>query len=87
MADTDVEHSHKAELQKTRRLAKRTCGHCGQPAAAMLPWGGQQVAICRSCQEKLDGPEATTPWCAFDEVHSRELRDHVPIAGILKYSR
>ena len=87
MADTDVDRSHRAKLQRTRRLAKRSCGRCGQPAAAMLPWGGLQVAICATCQEKLDGPEATTPWCAFNEVHPRELRDQVPIAGVLVEAR
>ena len=48
----------------------------------MLPWGGLQVAICATCQAKLNGPEATTPWCAFNEVHPMELRDHVPDAGV-----
>ena len=87
MADTDVERSHRAELQKTRRLAKRSCGRCGQPAAAMLPWGGLQVAICASCQAKLDGPEPPTPWCAFNEVHPQELRDQVLTAGVLIEAR
>ena len=87
MADTDVERYHRAELQKTRRLAKRSCGRCGQPAAAMLPWGGQQVAICASCQAKLDGPEATTPWCAFNEVHPFEFKSQVSAAGVLVEAR
>ena len=87
MADTEVERSHRAELQKTRRLAKRSCGRCGQPAAAMLPWSGHQVPICASCQAKLDGPEAQTPWCAFNEVHPRELRNQVPTAGVLIEAR
>ena len=53
----------------------------------MLPWGGLQVAICATCQAKLDGPEAPPPWCAFNEVHPRELRDQVPAAGILVEAR
>ena len=87
MADTDVERSQRAELQRTRRLAKRTCGRCGGLAAAMLPWGGQQVAICATCQAKLDGPEPTTPWCAFNEVHPRELQHQVPAAGMMIEAR
>ena len=87
MADTDVERSHRAELQKTRRLAKRSCGRCGQPAAAMLPWGGQQVAICASCHAKLDGPPPPTPWCAFNEVHPLEFQSQVPAAGVLVEAR
>ena len=58
MVGTEVERSHKAEQQRTRRLAKRTCG---QPAEAMLTWGSQKISICGSCQKKLDGPEMTTP--------------------------
>lgn len=87
MADTDEERSHRAELQKTRRLAKRSCGRCGQPAAAMLPWSGHQIPICGSCQAKLDGPESQTPWCAFNEVHPRELQAQVPAAGIMIEAR
>ena len=82
MADTDVERSQRAELQRTRRLAKRSCGNCGQPAEAMLPWGGLQISICGSCQKKLDRPEATTSWCAFNEIYPMDLRDQVPIAGV-----
>ena len=69
MADTDVERSQRAELQRTRRLAKRSCGNCGQPAEAILPWGGLQVAICATCQARLNGPEPRTPWCAFNEIY------------------
>ena len=87
MADIDVERSQRAELQRIRRLAKRTCGRCGGLAAAMLPWGGQQVAICATCQAKLDGPEPTTPWCAFNEVHPRELQHQVRAAGMMIEAR
>ena len=87
MADTDAERSQRAELQRTRRLAKRSCGRCGQAAAAMLPWGGLQVAICGTCQAKLDGPEAQAPWCAFNEVHPRELQAQVPTAGMIIEAR
>ena len=82
MADTDVERSQRAELQRTRRLAKRSCGNCGQPAEAMLPWGGLQVAICATCQARLNGPEPTTHWCAFNEIYPMDLRDQVPSAGV-----
>ena len=61
----------------------RSCGRCGLTAAAMLPWGGLQVGICASCQAKLDGPEPTTLWCAFNEVHPRELQAQVPDASIM----
>ena len=87
MANTDVERPHRAELQRTRRLAKRSCGRCGQPAAAMLSWGGLQVAICATCQAKLDGPEAPVPWCAFNEVHPLELQPQVPPTGIMIEAR
>ena len=66
----------------TRRLAKRSCGNCGQPAEAMLPWGGLQVAICATCQARLNGPEPRTPWCAFNEIYPMDLRDQVPTAGV-----
>ena len=82
MADTDVERSQRAELQRTRRLAKRSCGNCGQPAEAMLPWGGLQVAICATCQARLNRPEPRTPWCAFNEIYPMDLRDQVPTAGV-----
>ena len=87
MADTDVERSQRAELQRTRRLAKRSCGNCGQPAEAMLPWGGLQVAICATCQARLNGPEPRTPWCAFNEIYPMDLRDQVPTAGVLIEAR
>ena len=87
MADTDVERSQRAELQRTRRLAKRSCGNCGQPAEAMLPWGGLQISICGSCQKKLDRPEARTPWCAFNEVHPLEFQSRLPAAGVLIEAR
>ena len=82
MADTDVERSYRAQLQRTRRLAKRSCGNCGQPAEAMLPWGGLQVAICATCQARLNGPEPRTPLCAFNEIYPMDLRDQVPTAGV-----
>ena len=71
----------------TRGHPSRSCGHCGQPAAAMLTWGGRQIPICGSCQAKLDGPEMIPPWCAFNEVHPKELREQVPTAGILVEAR
>ena len=87
MVETEVERSHKAEQQRTRRLAKRTCGQCGQPAEAMLTWGSQKISICGSCQKKLDGPEMITPWCAFNEVHPLEVQPQVPAVGVLIEAR
>ena len=87
MAITNVEHANRAEQQRARRLAKRTCGQCGEPAAAMAPWAGQQIPICGTCQAKLDGPTTPEPWCAFNELHTIELRPQVPSAGLLVEAR
>ena len=53
----------------------------------MLPWGSQQIPICESCHAKLDWTETQAPWCAFNEVHPRELQPHVPPAGVLVETR
>ena len=45
------------------------------------------MAICAICQAKLDGLEATTPWCAFNQVHPRELQAQVPTARIMIEAR
>ena len=87
MAATNVEHSQRSEQQKSRRLAKRNCGRCSRPASRMLAWSGQQIPICDDCQEKLDEPKATSPWCAFNEVHPLELRPQATPAGILIEAR
>ena len=87
MANTDVERSHRAELQRARRLARRICGNCGASAEAMLPWGGQPVPICGNCQAKLAGPDVPTPWCAFNEVHPLEVRPWASASGVLVEAR
>ena len=87
MADTDLDRAHRAEQQKARRLARRTCGYCDRPAETMLPWSGQQIPICGSCQAKLDGPEAQPVWCAFNEIHPRELQAQAPVDGIMIEAR
>ena len=53
----------------------------------MLPAPGLQVAICGTCQVKLDGPEPPPPLCAFNEVHPLEFRPLVPPAGVLVEAR
>ena len=53
----------------------------------MLPVPGQEAAICSIWQEKLDGPEATTSWCALNEVYPMELRDQASTAGVLIEAR
>ena len=83
MAETEVERSQQAVQQRTRRLAKRNCGRCGQAAEAMLPWGAQQIPICGSCQAKLEGPEPAIPWCAFNEIPPLEFQPQMPAAGVL----
>lgn len=87
MAGTDEERSHRAEQQRARRLANRSCGYCGDPAEAMLSWGNQQVPICTPCQRKLKAPAAPTPWCAFNEVHPRELRPQATPMAIMVEAR
>lgn len=82
MAGVDDDRSMRAEQQRTRRLAKRTCGHCGEPADAMMSWGNRQVAICSLCQLKLDSAPAPTPWCAFNEVHPSELRPQATLMPV-----
>ena len=77
--------STRADQQRARRLSNRTCGHCGEPAAAMLTWGRQQIAICSSCQLRLDGQ--ASPWCGFYEVHPLELRPRVQPTGIIVEAR
>ena len=87
MVVTNEERSHRAELQRARRLAKRSCGYCGEPAAAMVTLGGQQTPFCGTCQANLDGPAAPTPWCAFHEVNPVELRPQATPMAILVEAR
>ena len=51
---TTTERSRKAESEFKRRMAQRSCGHCGSPAEMMLNWGAQRIAICCECQDRLN---------------------------------
>ena len=46
MADT-------TEAQAKRRMAKRRCGNCREPATTMLAWEKQTIAICGRCAQLL----------------------------------
>ena len=81
--DSAAERNHRADQQRTRRLASRSCGHCGKPAQEMKPWGKQWVPICNQCQLKLETPATPTPFCAFDEVHPRELRPQTTLEAVV----
>ena len=48
-----TERSSQAEQAFKRRMAKRTCGNCGAPAEDMKEWGGQRIAICGECEDRL----------------------------------
>ena len=39
--------------QQQRRMDRRRCGNCGEPASTMLNWGGQTIAICAGCHAAL----------------------------------
>ena len=84
---TAQERSQRAEQQRTRRLATRTCGHCGEPAHAMMPWGKQHVAICSPCQLKLEMPATPEAFCAFDEVHPKDLRPQTSLEAVVVEAR
>ena len=58
----------------------------GTRRGRMLPAPGLQVAICGTCQAKLDGPEPP-PLCAFNGVHPLEFRPLVPSVGVLVEAR
>ena len=85
--DEVPEPNHRAEQQRARRLANRSCGHCGEPAQEMKPWGRQRVPICGSCQLKLEKLAAPVPFCAFDEVHPRELRPQTSLEAVMVEAR
>ena len=87
MVEVQDERAQRLKQQRARRLAKRTCGHCDGPADTMLPWGNQQVAICTDCIQKLEAPLAPPPWCAFDEVHPRELRPQTSLEAVVVEAR
>ena len=56
-----TERSPQAEQAFKRRMAKRVCGHCGEPAEEMKEWGAQRIAICGECQDRLDQPGFRCP--------------------------
>ena len=51
-----TERSSEAEQAFKRRMAKRVCGSCGGPAEVMKEWGGQRIAICGECEDRLHQP-------------------------------
>ena len=53
---TTAERSPQAKQAFKRRMAKRVCGHCGEQAEEMKEWGGQRIAICGECQDRLHQP-------------------------------
>ena len=84
MPDADEERAHRAEQQRNRRLASRNCGYCGEePAAAMVAWGKRQAAICGDCLAKLQGQTVPAPFCAFDEVHPKDLRPQKALEAVV----
>ena len=87
MVDTEEERAQRAEQQRARRLGKRNCGYCDEPADAMLAWRKRQVAICTPCQVKLETPTAPAPFCAFEEVHPKELRSQTMLEAVLVEAR
>ena len=56
-ASTD--RSKIAEQTQRRRMAQRVCGNCGAQAEAMQEWGGRSIAICLSCQSRLQEQDPT----------------------------
>ena len=72
------------------RASKASPSHrsmSGTTRGRMLPAPGLQVAICGTCQAKLDGPEPPPPLCAFNGVHPLESRPLVLPAGVLVEAR
>ena len=87
--------SHEADLARKRRLAKRTCGYCDEPAQEMLDWGRQRIPICAECLERLHQPGYRCAWdverpCTECETHpvveARILEaDHVvEVTGLVR---
>ena len=65
-----------AKAQRRRRMAKRVCGNCGEPADTMLEWGeGNPIPICGRCAALLDGtppevtPRETAPSPGYRSLH------------------
>ena len=65
----------------------RSCGRRGQPAAAMLNWGGHRSRSAGAAKQSWRGRSTTTLWCAFNDVHLLEGRPQVPHAGVLVEAR
>ena len=86
LAEAD-EHSYRAEQQRARRLAHRACGYCDEPAAVMLPWGRQKIAICVDCNAKLAGATPPVPYCAFYDVDPTDLLPQRRLAGLMLEAR
>ena len=56
MSTTQTEEAQ-TEQQRQRRLRKRHCGNCNEPAEEMLPWRpGQSIPICHDCAARLKVP-------------------------------
>ena len=77
---TPEEMRRRTEQQRRRRMTRRACGHCGRQAEAMLRWGGQTIAVCNGCRNRLGTGHALPeggyrwrylqdqgPWCDVDE--------------------
>ena len=65
-------------------MARRVCGYCGRTADEMIRWGGQVVAICWTCKDKLDTVPQLDHECSFEEVPPQELRPVAPLDGPLE---
>lgn len=80
---TRTDRDRRATSQRTRRMARRQCGHCGEPAEFMIPWGiGQTIPICRSCHTRLNAVASPVPYCSFDEVGPVRRRSTARSAAI-----
>lgn len=63
----------RAGQQLMRRIAKRTCGLCGEQAEVMMPWADQSVPICGSCKVFLDSRRYRAPFCSYYEVSPERI--------------
>ena len=81
------ERSFRAEQQRARRLAHRTCGYCNEPAAAMLSWDRQRIPICSDCNAKLARATPPVPYCAFYDVDPTDLLPQRRLAGLMLEAR
>lgn len=71
---TRTEPDRRAVSQRARRMARRRCGSCGEPATTMMSWSGQTIPICGACLSRLNAPVGAEPFCAFHEVQPAWLR-------------